>query len=180
LLKGCELVNLRVAEKEDLPLIVDWFNNPEVLGEYEPLHQFSKSEFEQLFEVDDRHELKSFVIERKDGTKIGIISHFYVLHPGGSRLEIAYFTVPNERGKGYCSEAIKIMEDYLFLSKDTMRIQAVTDVRNLPSQRVLEKAGFKREGTMRRWGFSRGELRDKHLYSILREEWKEPKILTKM
>jgi RimJ/RimL family protein N-acetyltransferase len=52
-------------------------------------------------------------------------------------------------------------------------------MRNLASQKVLEKAGFKKEGTMRKYFFIRGELRDACLYSILREEWKEPKILTK-
>jgi creatinine amidohydrolase/Fe(II)-dependent formamide hydrolase-like protein len=34
---------------------------------------------------------------------------------------------PNEREKGYRSEAIKIMVDYLFLSKDITRVQAQTD-----------------------------------------------------
>jgi RimJ/RimL family protein N-acetyltransferase len=43
---------------------------------------------------------------------------------------------------------------------------------------VLEKIGFKREGTIRKSGFSRNEWTDDHLYGILREEWKEPKILT--
>jgi RimJ/RimL family protein N-acetyltransferase len=43
----------------------------------------------------------------------------------------------------------------------------------------LEKAGFKKDGTMRKYFFLRGELRDVHVYSILREEWQEPKILTK-
>jgi len=43
----------------------------------------------------------------------------------------------------------------------------------------LEKAGFQREGIMRKPGFVRGEWIDAYLYSILREEWKEPKILTK-
>jgi RimJ/RimL family protein N-acetyltransferase len=43
----------------------------------------------------------------------------------------------------------------------------------------LEKAGFKKDGTMRKYFFLRGELRDVYVYSILREEWKEPKILTK-
>jgi len=47
------------------------------------------------------------------------------------------------------------------------------------SQKVLEKIGFKREGTLRKTALIRGELRDVHVYSILREEWKEPKILTK-
>jgi RimJ/RimL family protein N-acetyltransferase len=71
------------------------------------------------------------------------------------------------------------MVDYLFLSKNIERIQAQTDVRNVGSQKVLEKAGFKKEGTIRKLFFLRGQLRDACLYSILREEWKEPKILTK-
>jgi len=61
-----------------------------------------------------------------------------------------------------------------------MRIQATTDVRNAASQKVLEKVGFKKEGTIRKCFFMRGEWRDAYLYSILREEWKEPKILTKI
>jgi RimJ/RimL family protein N-acetyltransferase len=42
----------------------------------------------------------------------------------------------------------------------------------------LEKAGFKREGIMRNAFFCRGKWTRDHLYSIIREEWKEPKILT--
>jgi RimJ/RimL family protein N-acetyltransferase len=42
---------------------------------------------------------------------------------------------------------------------------------------VLEKAGFTIEGTIRK--SARGARRDAYLYSILREEWKEPKILTR-
>jgi len=51
--------------------------------------------------------------------------------------------------------------------------------RNVASQKVLEKNGFKKEGTIRKSFFAKGEWRDMLLYSILREEWKEPKILTK-
>jgi RimJ/RimL family protein N-acetyltransferase len=95
-------------------------------------------------------------------------------------MEIGYVLVPSERGKGYCSEAVKIMVDYLFLYMgDIVRIQAHTDVRNAASQKVLEKAGFKKEGTIRKGYFARGEWTDWYLYSILREEWKEPKILTR-
>jgi len=52
-------------------------------------------------------------------------------------------------------------------------------VKNRASQRVLEKAGFKKEGALRKSMFVRGEWVDTYVYSILREEWKEPKILTK-
>jgi RimJ/RimL family protein N-acetyltransferase len=60
-----------------------------------------------------------------------------------------------------------------------VRVQATTDLRNVASQKVLEKAGFTREGVVRKSIFLRGQWRDLLLYSILREEWKEPRILTK-
>ena len=160
-----------------MPLIAEWFNKPEVFGEYNPLHQVSRTEAEKMFE--GPHEEKSFIIERKDGSKIGFIGHFYVLHVAGKQLEIGYSLVPSERGKGYGTEATQIMVDYLFLSKDTKRVQAQTDPRNVASHKVLEKVGFKKEGTLRKSFFMRGEWRDAYIYSILREEWKEPKILTK-
>ena len=176
LLEG-KTVNLRIVEKEDLSLLTEWFNKLEVSGEYVPLHQVSKTQAEKMFE--GPHEKKPFIIEKKDGSKIGFITHFYVLHPASRQLEIGYSLMPTERGKGYCTEATRLMVDYLFLSKDTMRIQAQTDPRNIASHKVLEKAGFKKEGTLRKSFFMRGELRDCYIYSILREEWKEPKILTK-
>ena len=93
-------------------------------------------------------------------------------------LEIGFFLIPSERRKGYCYEAVNILVDYLFLSKNIVRVQAHTDVRNVTSQKVLEKVGFRKEGIVRKSLFIRGEWRDTLLYSILREEWKEPRILT--
>jgi RimJ/RimL family protein N-acetyltransferase len=43
----------------------------------------------------------------------------------------------------------------------------------------LKRSGFKREGIVKKETFRRGEWRDSCLYNILREEWKEPKIVTK-
>ena len=172
-------MNLRIMEKEDLPLFAEWVNKPEVFGEYNPLHQMSKTEAEKMLE--NPSDLQPFIIEKKDKSKIGFIAHFHVLHfgTGTKQLEIGYTLVPSERGKGYGAEALEIMVDYLFLSRDIMRIQAQTDQRNIASQKVLEKAGFKKEGTLRKNFFMRGEWTDDYIYSILREEWKEPKILTK-
>ena len=168
-----ETVNLRVLEKEDLPLVADWANNPEFGGEYEPLEQISRTEVEKWYE-NLRSGEKWFIIEKKDGSKIGQISH----SPRGLHFLIGYRLLPNERNKCYCTEAVKIIVDYLFLSKNIVRIQAETNPRNVASQKVLERAGFKREGLIRKSIFIRGKWEDGIIYSILREEWKEPKILT--
>jgi ribosomal-protein-alanine N-acetyltransferase len=172
-------VNLRIMEKEDVPMVSEWFNKPEIFGEYNPLMQISRTEYEKSY-GERKFGQTEFLIEGKDGSRLGYMWHFNVTHPAGNLLEIGYFLVPSERGKGYCTEAAQLMVDYLFLSKNIERLQALTDTRNLASQKVLEKAGFKKEGTLRKSFFNRGKWVDAHIYSILREEWKEPKILTKM
>ena len=163
---------MRVAEKKDLPLIGEWRSNPEFQGEYNILIQESKDELEKRYES-FRPDEKWFLIEKKDGAEIGLV----VLELENGIQELGYGVIPNERGKGYCTEAVKIALDYLFLSKPIVRIQAHTNVRNMASQRVLEKTGFKKEGIVRKRIFIRGKWRDEFLYSILREEWKEPRIL---
>jgi RimJ/RimL family protein N-acetyltransferase len=143
--------------------------------------QLSKTEAERRFENPSPlailTERARFVIEKKDGTKVGIIAHYLVLP--SKRMEIGYDLILNERGKGYGTEAVQIIVDHLFLTKDTVRIQAVTNVENIPSQRILEKAGFVKEGTLRKVSHIRQEYGDAYIYSILREEWKGPKLLTR-
>jgi RimJ/RimL family protein N-acetyltransferase len=167
-------VNLRVMEREDLPLYVEWVNDPSFFGEYNPLEQTTKAEMEKNYD-NAIAERRRFFIEKKDGTKIGVVNTF----PAGDLLEIGFTLIPSERGKGYGPEAVVILVDYLFLARDLVRVQATTDLRNVASQKVLEKAGFTREGVVRKSMFLRGQWRDLLLYSILREEWKEPKILTR-
>jgi len=167
-------VNLRVVEKEDLSLIVDWANDPKFNGEHEPIMQLSKTELEKWYASSGSEE-KWFLIEKKDGAKIGLVrcdSHAWGMTLGS-------VLIPSERGKGYCTEAVSILVDYLFLYKDIVRIQARFNKHNVASKRVLEKVGFTEEGTMRQSSFSRGKWVDMTVCSILREEWKEPKILTR-
>jgi RimJ/RimL family protein N-acetyltransferase len=166
-------VNLRIMEKEDLSIVKEWDNDVNIMGEYEPIVQETKADLERQY--DKLTEGQWFFVEKKDGTKVGFIAHF-VTH--GKLTAIGYALLPNERGKGYGSEAVKIMVDYLFLSKNIVRIQAETHPKNIASQRILEKAGFKKEGTIRKCFFSRGEWRDTAMFSILKEEWTEPRILT--
>ena len=168
-------------EKEDLPQITEWFNNTE----FHPVIYMGpfavrRAEMEKAcFPEVDLFEPKWFFIEKKDGSKIGYIWHANMLNLYMKMLELGYGLIPRERGKGYCTEAAQLMVDYLFLSKDIVRIVATTHTKNVISQKILEKVGFKREGTMRKCYFCRGEWTDMFIFSILREEWKEPKILTK-
>ena len=167
-------VSLRVVEREELKLFTDFLNDPDVGSEYMPVLQQSKAKIEEKYDKLPQEE-KWFFIEKKDGNRIGWISHSLI---DGS-MTIEYALIPSRRNKGYCAEAVMIMVDYLFLSKGIIRIKAETLTKNLASQRVLEKAGFTKEGIKKKSSFVRGLWQDDIIYSILREEWKEPKILAK-
>ena len=95
-------VNLRIVEKEDLSLLLEWFNSLDFTGRYDPVDtQQSKTDIEKKYEKLGSDE-KWFFIEKKDGTKVGFIgTHLF------GELEIGYALIPGERGKGYCTELSK-------------------------------------------------------------------------
>ena len=74
-------------EKEDLPLLVEWQNNPDFLGENFPPIQKSRTEREKMLEPNP-FESRAFIIEKKNCNKIGYIVHFYMLHPYGKNAGI--------------------------------------------------------------------------------------------
>jgi len=167
---------LRIAEKEDIPILAQWFNDPEFQGEYQDFPtQVSRAQLEkQVFEPQvPQMQWTDFIIEKKDGTKIGWAAH-YISSQNFGWMEIGCSLVPSQRGKGYGTEAVKTLVNYLFLTRESIvRIQAVTNTRNEAFQRVLEKAGFKKEGKLRKALFVRGNWADGYLYSLLREEWRK-------
>jgi RimJ/RimL family protein N-acetyltransferase len=82
--------------------------------------------------------------------------------------EIALHIHSAERGRGYGGEAVRMLASYLFLHTRAQRVQAISDVANLASQRILERAGFTREGTLRGAQWREGTWHDQHIYSRLR------------
>jgi RimJ/RimL family protein N-acetyltransferase len=174
LLEG-KSIRLKLGDKEDVDFFVDFWNNLDYYGDYEPImEQMTKAEAEKR--LADSSKTAYFIIQKKDGTNIGLIASF---GQSSGSITIGYAIKPSEHDKGYGTEALQLMVDYLFLAKEVHRVQANIDPENKASQRILEKVGFKKEGVSRRSSFVRGLWQDECHYSILREEWKEPKMLTR-
>lgn len=167
-------VNLRLLEREDLALFAEWNNDVGFAGEFEPFDQASLADVEKWY-GNLRGSEQWFLIEMKDGVKVGQV----MCVPSGPHFSVGFRVLPGMRNKGYCTEAVVLLVDYLFLSKNIVRVEAECNPKNVASQRVLEKAGFKKEGIVRKAVFIHGEWIDGIGYSILREEWREPKILGK-
>jgi RimJ/RimL family protein N-acetyltransferase len=165
------LVDLRRVEPSDLPLLAEWTGDIEVNGEFERFEQTSLAEIERDFEADPDE--RWYLIVDKAGTPVGYVAHGKA--DGGCW--VGCIVVPAARGKGYATEALQLLVDYLFLHGDIVRIQAELHPANDASRRLVEKVGFTFEGVIRRSAFSRGAWRDVAMYSLLREEWGSPRIL---
>lgn len=62
-------------------------------------------------------------------------------------VEVGYGILPKFEGIGYMTEAVKAITKWAFAQKDVLFVEAETDPENRASQRVLEKCGFKPDGT---------------------------------
>jgi RimJ/RimL family protein N-acetyltransferase len=108
-----------------------------------------------------------------DGSLVGEVSWIRVFNgppPSGNCWNVGIWIVPEYRGKGYGSEAQRLAAAYLFEHTYLERVEAGTESGNVAEQRALEKAGFTREGVLRRACFRGGEWRDMVVYSKLRGE----------
>jgi RimJ/RimL family protein N-acetyltransferase len=166
-----QLVDLNVVERDDLVMVARWYNDLDFVGEFEPFHQGSLADTERQFA--EKKDSDWFIVSSKDGEPVGFACAFKVQGAYG----IGYMLVPEARGRGYGSEAVRILVDYVFLHHDVPRVQAETHPDNTASQRVLEKAGFRKEGILRAKFFSRGVWRHTAMWSIIREDWGGPSIL---
>lgn len=74
-------------------------------------------------------------------------------------------------GHGYATEAARAVLRWAYATLDLNRVQAEADTRNAASARVLEKNGFRREGTLRQNCIVNGEVSDSWVYGLIRSDW---------
>ena len=76
------------------------------------------------------------------------------------RADAGYWTSPEARGHGFAARALRLVVDWGFAEFGLVRIGLYADVENVGSQRVAERAGFEREGVLKRYTMMAGAPRD--------------------
>lgn len=85
-------------------------------------------------------------------------------------VELGYVLGSKYWGKGVATLVVKQVVEVAFTElplPNMERVEALVDVLNVGSQRVLEKAGFQREGILRKYSFLKGKSRDMVMFSLL-------------
>lgn len=83
--------------------------------------------------------------------------------------EIGYYVIPEFWNRGVATTALKLLTDYIFENTDIIRLYAEPFAKNLASCRVLEKAGFVCEGTLKNNAVKDGKIEDMKIYALIKE-----------
>lgn len=165
-------VTLRPLAEADLAILERLTQEPTATGEFawfgwHKLAQYRQSWADNRLISDDDGIL--LVVRGED--RLGIVSwHKVPSTPACYYWNIGIALLPEWRGKGFGTQAQRLLARYLFAHTTVQRIEAATEVGNVAEQRALEKAGFTREGVHRSTGWRDGAYRDGVWYSMLRSD----------
>jgi RimJ/RimL family protein N-acetyltransferase len=166
-----ETVELRTTEKADAEFLQRIVNDPRVrtgLGSFEPINGPAEEEWiESLGDRDGVH----FVVA-VDGDAVGTIGLDDLNEVWGTA-ELGYMIAPAHWGHGYATDATRAICGYAFEERRIEKVVAKAYETNPASCRVLEKAGFEREGRLRREAFVDGERVDVVRFGLLADEYAE-------
>ncbi len=117
-------------------------------------------------------QLKLFIFEREDKKMtqiIGDISFSNIIMGVFRSCFVGYKMDRQENGKGYMTEALAHATQYMFEERKLHRVEANIMPRNLPSQRVVEKLGFEREGLSKSYLKINGKWEDHLRYALIND-----------
>lgn len=169
----CDIREWKLDDAEELASLV---NNKKILDNLrDGLPYPYKKEHAVEFITDmlsaDKDKTFSFAITL--GSKVvGSIGVFRQSNIHNRTAEMGYYIGEEYWGKGIATRAVRKVTKYIFENTDIIRIFAEPFAYNTASCRVLEKAGFSLEGTLRSNAVKNGKILDMKMYSIINEERK--------
>lgn len=168
-------LTLRKYRLSDLKIIYRLFANDKVLK------NLSLSKRAKEISIKEEKEwikkvLKEYKRKKKEQLHLAVVVNGEIVGGIGAKeidyknqkAEIGYWFGEEYWGKGYATEAIKKFSKILIKEYKLVRIEAFPYSRNIASQRVLEKAGFKLEGERKKAVKKFGKFMDDKIYSLVR------------
>lgn len=113
--------------------------------------------------------LTFFIFEKNTRKLAGGISLSNIRRGASQSAQIGYWMGVRHAGQGLMTEAVNLVVGHAFDTLLLHRIEAACIPGNTRSSRVLEKAGFHREGLLRSYLRINGEWKDHNLYAKVRE-----------
>jgi [ribosomal protein S5]-alanine N-acetyltransferase len=169
-----ERVYLRPLEPDDVDIVHRWYEDARVqmlMGD-RPISLARRRQRYEKSVTDDGHDVFRFVICRlEDDRPIGRTDLFDIDRDNGSLAFGIAIGEPTLWGQGFGTDAVNAITDFAFGQLRMERVWLDTDQLNLRAQAAYAKAGFVREGVLRRAWFQDGRWTDDIRMALLRDEW---------
>lgn len=165
-------MTLRPVREVDLDALYDAHTRLRNRGAYFPLGVMSQTAFRGEFATHGFWQKTEgmLVIESPESEIAGHIEFFRPVSYWDA-FELSYQLYADQyAGRGFVTESVQLLVDYLFGSKKEHRIQLVIVEENGASRRIADKCGFVLEGVARGAFFNDGRNQDVLVYSLLRTD----------
>lgn len=168
-----KMTKIREWKLSDSTEIVNMLSNHDILDNLRdgipyPYTQTDAENFINEMISADKTKTFAFAIEY-EGKCVGSIGVFRQSNIHSRTGELGYYVSKDYWGKGICTSAVKLICNHIFSNTDIIRIFAEPFDYNAASCRVLEKAGFQFEGTLRSNAVKNGKIIDMKMYSIIKQ-----------
>jgi len=170
-------IMLREYQAEDLSFMRAWVNDANITDNLSDLflQPHSQKDTERYLNSILNHEYSDqihFVIAEKESAKyLGQVDIIHI--DWKNRFAEFGIVIPAEsnQNKGIGSEAIHLLQDYVFRKLNLNRLQLNLHEYNLRAYNCYKKCGFIEEGRLRKHFFTNGQYWDTISMSILKDEY---------
>ena len=134
---------------------------------------FSRDDFAELLKRNEGDDYESLLICVGETNRIvGTITLSQIFRKAFCNAYLGYLLGASFTGKGYMTEAVKLMLKHAFVNLKLHRVEANVQPHNTPSVNVLKRCGFTKEGFSRNYLKISGQWRDHERWAIIKEDWK--------
>jgi ribosomal-protein-alanine N-acetyltransferase len=170
-----ERLLLRLVQEDDLPALFNVNGSDEVTRFLPYATWKSQADGQAWFmRMSGFHSegtaLQFVIINKASNTAIGTCLLFRY-DEASARAELGYVMGRTHWGAGFMYEALTALITHAFKVLCLRRLEAEIDPRNVPSERLLLRLSFTREGLLRQRWVGKGEIKDAVIYGLLRHEW---------
>ncbi len=163
---------LRELTVNDAQTILNCFSNPDVLRHYGQNPLTSLDQVRQIINnfsknYNEKRGIKWGIELKGQEGIIGTIG-FQEWSTEHKRAEISYALFPESWGKGYALEAVNKVISFGFQEMELVRIGAIVFTENDASNKLLIKAGFEKEGLLKKYMRQNNVPYDTYIYSLIK------------
>jgi len=167
---------LRRLERGDAAAICGYRSLPEV-ARFQSWESFGPTDAARLIDGQREAEpgvpgtwFQMAIVEKESGGMVGDCG-LHCRRDDPRQMEVGVTLAPSHQGRGYATEAIACLLDFVFGTLGKHRISAITDAENLPAAALFRRLGFRQEAHFVDHLWFKGHWGSEFVFALLRREW---------